>query len=277
MLRASRLADERGLELRVVEMPEGTDPAELVTSAGPEEFGERMERAIPMIEFQVRRVLADADLDTPAGRDKALGEARKLISAVPERTATRDALVREAADRLDVPADYVLAAPAPAVIRRSYGGGDPGPEQPPPSSSVVAGGFGEASLAAERAYLSMCLASGALGREYLERLSEEHLSSPALRSARGHLVAAFDDPLAGLPEDDPATAAVVTGVAMAAQEHGEATEPALRMSYLQLELRRIERELRRASQSEDNARRMELAGARQQVRRDMDQVMGQTA
>ena len=277
MLRASRLADERGLELRVVEMPEGTDPAELVTSAGPEEFGGRMERAIPMIEFQVRRVLADADLDTPAGRDKALGEARKLISAVPERTATRDALVREAADRLDVPADYVLAAPAPAVIRRSYGGGDPGPEQAPPSSSVVAGGFGEASLAAERAYLSMCLASGALGREYLERVSEEHLSSPALRSARAHLVASFDDPLAGLPEDDPATAAVVTGVAMAAQEHGEATEPALRMSYLQLELRRIERELRRASQSEDNARRMELAGARQQVRRDMDQVMGQTA
>jgi DNA primase len=277
MLRASRLADERGLELRVVEMPEGTDPAELVTSAGPEEFGGRMERAIPMIEFQVRRVLADADLDTPAGRDKALGEARKLISAVPERTATRDALVREAADRLDVPADYVLAAPAPAVTRRSYGGGDPGPEQPPPSSSVVAGGFGEASLAAERAYLSMCLASGALGREYLERLSEEHLSSPALRSARAHVVASFDDPLAGLPEDDPATAAVVTGVAMAAQEQGEATEPALRMSYLQLELRRIERELRRASQSEDNARRMELAGARQQVRRDMDQVMGQTA
>jgi DNA primase len=277
MLRASRLADERGLELRVVEMPEGTDPAELVTSAGPEEFVGRMERAIPMIEFQVRRVLADADLDTPSGRDKALDEARKLISAVPERTATRDALVREAADRLDVPADYVLAARAPAISRPSYGGGDPGPEQPPPSSSAVAGGFGEASLAAERAYLSMCLASGALGRDYLERLSEEHLSSPALRSARAHLGASFDDPLAGLSEDDPATAAVVTGVAMAAQEQGEATEPALRMSYLQLELRRIERELRRASQSEDNARRMELAGARQQVRRDMDQVMGQTA
>ena len=277
MLRAARLAEERGLELRVVEMPEGTDPAELVTSAGAEEFVGRMERAVPMIEFQVRRVLADADLDTPSGRDKALGEARKLISAVPERTATRDALVREAADRLDVPADYVLAAAAPAVSRPSYGGGDPGPEQAPPSSSAAPVGFGEASVAAERAYLSMCLASGALGREYLERLSEDHLSSPALRSARAHLVASFDDPLAGLPEDDPATAAVVTGVAMSAQEQGEATEPALRMSYLQLELRRIERELRRAAQSEDNARRMELAGARQQVRRDMDQVMGQTA
>jgi DNA primase len=265
MLRASRLAEERGLELRVVEMPEGTDPAELVTSGGPGVFLKRMERAVPMVEFQVLRVLADADLDTPSGRDKALGQARKLIAAVPPRTATRDALIREVADRLDVPAEYVAAGPGPAHVA--------GPGEPIASASA----FGEATLAAERAYLSMCLASGELGRRYLERLSEEHLSSPALRAARAHLAASFDDPLAGLPEDDPATAAVITGVAMAAQEQGAATEPALRMSYLQLELRRIERDLRRAAQANDDARRMELAGARQEVRREMDQVMGQTA
>jgi hypothetical protein len=46
------------------------------------------------------------------------------------------------------------------------------------------------------------------------------------------------------------------------------------MDFLNLELRRIEREIRRA---DDDARRMQLAGARQQVRRDMDQIMGQTA
>jgi DNA primase len=265
MLRASRLAEERGLELRVVEMPEGMDPAELVTSRGPDVFVERMKRAVPMVEFQVLRVLADGDLDTPSGRDKALGEARKLIAAVPPRTATRDALVREVADRLDVPAEYVVTGPAPAQVA--------GPEEPMASASA----FGEPTRAAERAYLSMCLASGELGRQYLERLSEEHLSSSELRTARAHLAASFDDPLAGLPEDDPATAAVVTGVAMAAQEQGGATEPALRMSYLQLELRRIERGLRGAAQANDDARRMELAGARQEVRREMDQVMGQTA
>ncbi len=108
MLRAARLAEDRGVDLRVIDMPEGTDPADLVNQDGAAAFKERMDRAAPMIEFQVRRVLADADLDTPSGRDKALGEARKLISAVPERTATRDALVREAADRLDVPMDYVM-------------------------------------------------------------------------------------------------------------------------------------------------------------------------
>ncbi len=38
MLRASRLAEDRGIDLRVVEMPEGTDPAELVTQEGSEAF-----------------------------------------------------------------------------------------------------------------------------------------------------------------------------------------------------------------------------------------------
>jgi DNA primase len=262
MLRAARLAEDRGLDLRVVEMPEGTDPAELVSAGGAEAFLERMERALGMIEFQVGRVLADADLDTPSGRDRALQEARTLIAAVPERTATRDALIRQVADRLDVPADYVSARPA---ARRAQGE----PEAPLPAP--------EPSLAAERALLSLCLASGELGREYLGRLSDEHLSSPSARAARAHLVAHFEDPLAGLPEDDPATAALVTGVAMAAQEQGEATEPVLRMSFLQLELRRIERELRRAAHEDDLSRRTALAGARQQVRHEMDQVMGQTA
>jgi DNA primase len=262
MLRAARLAEDRGLDLRVVEMPEGTDPAELVSAGGAEAFLERMERALGMIEFQVGRVLADADLDTPSGRDRALQEARTLIAAVPERTATRDALIRQVADRLDVPADYVSARP-PA--RRAQGE----PQAPLPAP--------EPSLAAERALLSLCLASGELGREYLGRLTDEHLSSPSARAARAHLVAHFEDPLAGLPEDDPATAALVTGVAMAAQEQGEATEPVLRMSFLQLELRRIERELRRAAHEDDLSRRTALAGARQQVRHEMDQVMGQTA
>jgi DNA primase len=263
MLRAARLAEERGLDLRVVEMPEGADPADLVSAGGADAFVERMERALGMIEFQVGRVLADADLDTPSGRDRALQEARNLIAAVPERTATRDALVRQVADRLDVPADYVSAAPA---SRRPQGQPESAP--PPPL---------EPAHAAERAFLALCLASGTLGRDYLTRLSEEHLSSPSVRAAREHLLARFDDPLAGLPEDDPATAALVTGVAMAAQEQAEATEPVLRMSFLQLELRRIERELRRAAHEADLSRRTQLAGARQQVRHEMDQVMGQTA
>jgi DNA primase len=271
MLRAARAAEDRGVELRVAELPEGKDPADFVTHGGVGAFQQQMERAMGIVEFQVRRVLADADLDTPAGRDRALEEARKLIAVVPERTASRDALVREVADRLDVPVDYVTAAPAPARVTSAASDAVGRPVLRAGSSP------GEVALAAERAFLAMCLASGELGRDYLGRLSNEHLSSAATRDAREHLVSRFDDPLAELPADDPAVAALITGVTMAAQEQAEATEPVLRMSFLQLEQRRIEREIRRAANESDLSRVGQLAGARQEIRREMDTVMGQTA
>jgi len=263
MLRAARLAEDRGVDLRVVDMPEGKDPADLAREEGPDAFQERMQRAAPMIEFQVRRVLADADLDTPAGRDQALEEARKLISAVPERTATRDALVREVADRLDVPVDYVMA---PGPVRRA-----------PAESLPQQASAGELALRAEREFLTRSLSSGGLGHDYLSRPADDQFSSDLLRRARDHLVSHFDDPLAALPGDDPALGAIVTDVALAAQERPPTEELVLRMSILQLEQRRIEREIRRASQEGDHARKSELAAAEQRVRDELGTVMGQTA
>jgi DNA primase len=269
MLRAARAAESRGVELRVAAIPDGKDPADSVTQGGVRAFQEQLEGAMGVVEFQVHLVLADADLDTPAGRDRALEEARKLIAVVPERSATQDALVREVADRLDLPADYVTAAPTI--------GGRQGAPEIRRSVLPVGNSPGEAAFAAEREFLVMCLATGELGREYLGRLSEDHLSFSATRGARQHLVSHFDDPLADLPEDEPAVAALVSGVAVEGQERGDATEPALRMGFLQLEQRRIEREIRRAESESDLVRVGKLAGAKQDVRREMDTVMGQTA
>jgi DNA primase len=264
MLRAARLAEDRGIDLRVVDMPDGRDPADLVNQEGGSAFKQRMDRAAPMIEFQVRRVLADADLETPSGRDQALGEARKLIAAVPERTATRDALIREAADRLDVPVDYVMSpGPAPRA---------PAAEARPQQLSP-----GEIALRAEREFLTRALSSGGLGRDYLARPADDQFSSDLLRRARDHLVAHFDDPLAALPEDDPGLGALVTDVALAAQERPPTEESVLRMSILQLEQRRIDREIRRASQEGDHARQSQLAAEGQKVLDELGSVMGQTA
>ena len=274
MLRASRIAEDRGLALRVVEMPQGADPADLVLSGGAEAFTGRMEDAVGVIQFQVRRVLADADLDTPAGRDRALEEARKLISVVPERTATRDALVREAADRIDVPVEYLLAPPAGGAVRAVSQPAAPAAQPAPHPAGATAG---EAAFRAEREFLARCLASGEVGREYLARPEDEQLSSDAMRRARTFLLDHFSDPLAGLPADDPALAALVTGMAMSAQELPPTHEPVFRMSLLQLEKRRLEREVRRAASEGDHARQYELARAEQRVRVEMDSVMGQTA
>jgi DNA primase len=265
MLRAAALANVKGLDLGVIALPEGKDPADLVAENGAEAFLELLKGAMTVLEFQVRRVLADADLETPAGRDRALEEARPLIAAIPPKTAMRDSLVRLVADRLDVPADYVTTQMASAPRHGA-------PSPPPPGGSV-----GAAALATERAFLESCLASGDLGRGYLRRLGEGHLSSDLTRRARGHLVEQFDDPLAGLGEDDPALAALVTGVVMAAGELQPATEPILQMSFLQLELRRIDREAKQAAEQGNRERQAGLAAERRDALREMESVIGQTA
>jgi DNA primase len=270
MLRVARAT--RDTQIHVVEMSEGQDPAELIAQGGAEAFSERLDGAVPMIQFQIRRVLADADLDTPAGRDEALEKAARLIAEhTTEGSAMRDELVREGADRLDVPQEYVrtaLAGPRPVA------------EAARPSRATSAparASAGEVALRAEREFLCRCLASGELGRGYISLPQDEQFSSDATRRARKHLAAHFEDPLAGLPEDEPTLAALVTDVALAAQEGSPSPEAVLQMSILQLEKRRLEREIRRAAQEGDHARQSELAKAEQQVRGDLDSVMGQTA
>jgi DNA primase len=293
MLRAAALAEQRDVELRVVQMPEGVDPAELVAAEGAEAIVGKLDGALSVVEFAVRRVLADSPLGTPEGRDRALAQARELIAETPARSARRDHLVQLVADRLDLPADYVVTAVASAPSRRAptpaaATTGDPGPEwggRPDAQqgrgaaggSGAAAAGPGSAALEAERIFLALCLASGPRGRAYLERLTPDHLSSVVLRRVRTHLVEHFDDPLTGLDREDGELAALVAGVALRAEEGEPAEEPLLRMSFLALELRRIDREIRHARQDGDLARQSELAGARQQVRRDMDAVMGEVA
>ncbi len=297
MLRAAELAEQRDVELRVVQMPEGVDPAELVAAEGADAVTGRLEGALSVVEFAVRRVLAEAQLGTPEGRDRALGQARELIAETPVQSARRDHLVQLVADRLDVPTDYVVTAvanaprrPAPAVAAPAgspaYGdpgpewAGDPGSEQSHAAAPAVVpsiAGPGSAGLEAERIFLALCLASGPSGRDYLEQLTPEHLSSAILQRVRLHLLDHFDDPLAELDPEDGELAALVAGIALRAEEGEPAEAPLLRMSFLALELRRVDREIRHARQDGDLARQTELAGARQQVRRDMDTVMGEVS
>jgi DNA primase len=263
-----RAAQHGNVDLRAVEMPAGSDPADLLAGGGGEAFMQLLNGSIAMIQFQVRRLLADADLDTPVGRDRALEEARGLIDAA--QPAMRQQLIREVADRLDVPVSSVeLSLRAPAATTPRF------TRMPEPALPAGASA-GEVAFRAEREFLARCLASGDLGREYLARPTDEQLSSDATRQARAHLLEHFDDPLAGLTEQDPA-APLVFDIVHAAEEHPPSSEPLLQMSILQLERRRLEREIRRAAHEGDHSRQSELAAAEQRVRGELDEVMGQTA
>jgi hypothetical protein len=120
----------------------------------------------------------------------------------------------------------------------------------------------------------MCLAEPSQGREYLGRLDDDHFSSDPLRRVRDHLLGHFEDPLAELPDEDPSLAALVTEVAMRGQE--EQTSPeGLRLTFLQLELQRVDRQLRRAAREEDFERQRALWPVRESVKVQIDELMGQ--
>jgi len=284
MLRAARMAEERNVGLRVVQMPEGTDPAELVTQGGTAAIAARLTQALSVVEFEVERVLADADLDTPEGRDRALAESRDLIAATPQRSARRDHLVRKVSDRLDVPGEYVTSGSSRAPARSSpQTSGDPGPADPGSQGAARLGPGaprpgtpGAASLESERVFLALCVSAGPLGREHLSRLTPEHFSSSLTSRARDHLAEHFDDPLAGLPSGDPQLDELVAGIALQADEDSPNGDDSLRMSFLALELRRIERELRRAREDCDFTKQGQLALAKRRVFDEMSSVMGQT-
>ena len=111
---------------------------------------------------------------------------------LPYRNAlrTREAMVREVADRLDVPVDWVTEA-APARL-------------PTRSAPSAIGSAGEIAFRAGARVSIRCLPSGELGRAFWSACPRSSSRRPA-RRARAHLATHFDDPLAALflPEDDP--------------------------------------------------------------------------
>jgi DNA primase len=105
--RAHGMFEEFGLEVAVLILPAGRDPADFVTSEGSEAFERLADRATPLIEYMLQRAVRDADLSTPEGK------ARAVRQALPVVTGLKDEVLRgQYASRL---AD--LAEVSPTEIR----------------------------------------------------------------------------------------------------------------------------------------------------------------
>lgn len=263
MLRTARMAASRKMELRVVEMPEGSDPAELVAREGGEGFGERMRAAISVPEFEARRVLAAADLGSPLGRARAIEQVQPLVAEI-HNPATREELVRFVSDRLDIPIAYLLTQPP---THRAVA-----PDAPNGAGGARAGL--DQLQKSERVFLGMCVKQAA-GAAYLARAGDEHFSSDRLRAVRDWLVEHPGDPLADLPAD-PALSAAVTEIAMLAEEI-PSSESVLSLQFLELERHRIERAIRAARQAGDLDGLRDLSAARARVRAEIEELMGEAS
>jgi DNA primase len=264
MLRAQRVAGSRKLRLRVASMPAGEDPADMLTDGGSERFRELVLDAVELPEFHVRVALDEADLSSPGGRDRALDEVVPVLGAMGE-SISRDELARVVADRLNADPGLVmrrLAASGGAERNATLA------KPAPPADGQAAPRAPARPLNArelqERALLAMCVASPAEGRGFLERLTPEHLSAPAVVRARDWLLGHLEEPLAGLPRDDEELVSLVTYVYTRADREPGGRE-AMELNFLQLEKAAIESQIEAVRRSGGDApvdlqrRRAELA------------------
>jgi len=255
MLRAARVAEGRSLELRVVALPAGLDPADLLQRDGTEAMRERIARSVPFVEFHVERILARAETGTAEGKDRALAELRPVLGPLPA-SVLRDELVRRVAGRLDLSDQLAAsllaegarpaAATVPAAPDRSRPGAHAGVAPPPLVPHLL-----DRRERGERTFLALCLAFPREGRALLEEADvEEHFSSDLARRAAAHLRTHLDAPLEGLPDDDPELSSYVSELdARAARGAAGARPGNLEHAWLTLELARLERaiDLARAS------------------------------
>ncbi len=263
MLRAARLAESRKLELRVVPLPEGTDPADLIERDGADALRSLVEQSAPFIVFQVERILERTDIRTAEGRDRALAELRPVLAEQPASLLLED-LLRRVAGRLDLSEKRLASLIAESGQARSVAQ-VPGPAPAPVIDEVVR---------AEREFLTLCVSLPADGERMLLSIDPEQLlTTEPLRRAASHLTGRLASPLADLPRDDEQLATTVADLVARAGSAGPVSVEALEHARLLLELGRVERAIRRA-RGAGSSGISDLARERENVREQIRAVTG---
>jgi DNA primase len=132
----------------------------VLAAQGPEPLRSAVDRSVPFVVFRVERVLADADVGTAEGRDRALEALRPIVRPMPA-SVLREELVRRIAGHLELGPELA----ATLVGETVRGGGrlsSAGPRHrsggAPPMPS---------SLDVERKLLALCLRAPATAARLL--------------------------------------------------------------------------------------------------------------
>ncbi|HET6507465.1 MAG TPA: DNA primase [Baekduia sp.] len=230
MMKASRVAAKSKLNLRVVPMPDGLDPADVVQQEGADAAREMVGRSVPFVRFQVERELDRADLSHAEGKDAAIAALRPVFATLPP-SALRQELLAHVAGQVGLDEALVsswlpvagerAAAPAPPRGGGPGGGGQNGGRRNGGGGGFGGGGgggfrdderFGSSSAVltprvsplaqAEGDFLAQCIATPDVAAEVLAGLDLDSFSSDAMRRVLVHVRDHLRAPQDGLPEDD---------------------------------------------------------------------------
>jgi DNA primase len=230
-LRGMELAARHGLDVRIVTLPKGQDPAD-----APDGFERRLAASEAYLVYRVR-----LEIERASDRQEAFVRAREVLARFAESPERQDAL-RLAADRLDLPPD-LQAGLAPRALA---------------ATGTVSEKVLEAGDRLERDALAGFLAHRELV-PLLAELSPDHFDADIHRTLCAHLV----DGTEPAPELVPLLAELDARAAAEAIDEATTKELALRLRE-----RGLRRELSRLNG--DLARTKELQEALERVRRALD-------
>ena len=255
MLRAQRVAASSSLSLRVVPLPKGLDPADVVQQQGVDVTRALVERSMPFVKFQVERELERADLTQAEGKDSAIAALKPVFGTLPP-SALREELLAHVADVVDLPPSMVSSWLPVAGERLSTGppsrgasgsgqgrggGGAPrrGVEEPPSFRRPS----GPSPLArAERDFLAQCIATPDLAAEILADLDDAAFSNEPMRRVLGHVREHVHAPQDGIPDDDQMLIQAIAELVHRAADLAP-SRAALQGQLANIELLRLDREI----------------------------------
>jgi DNA primase len=221
----------RGFDLRVVRLPPGQDPADVVQREGAAAMRALLETSVPVARFEVERALDAGSLGTPEGRDEALRAVAPIVGRLDPGPLQYD-LIQLIANRLQMPESMTSEAlrRAPRANSRSALAG--------PRRVVTSVDRREDT---ERAFLARCLANKRAGRLALEEMDvDASFSTEQTRRAARYLREHLEHPGEGLPQDADTLAKLVAELVIRSGDLDD-DPAALELERLQLDKHRLSR------------------------------------
>jgi DNA primase len=251
MLRAQRVAASSSLSLRVVPLPKGLDPADVVQQQGADATRALVERSMPFVTFQVERELERADLTQAEGKDSAIAALKPVFGTLPP-SALREELLAHVADVVDLPPSMVSSwLPVAGERLPGIGGGGQGrgataPRRRMEEPSSLRRPGGPSPLArAERDFLAQCIAMPDDAAEILLNLDDAAFSNDPMRRVLAHVREHVHAPQDGIPDDDKMLVGAIAELVHRAADLAP-SRAALHGQLANIELLRLDREIEAA-------------------------------
>ncbi len=100
-MRGLEILRSEGIEVRVVPLPEGLDPDDVIKKLGPEEYKKCLDSAMPLIDYKMKVARSGYDLSKPEEKVKYVGDALKVVRSA-ESASERELLLKNLRDETGI-------------------------------------------------------------------------------------------------------------------------------------------------------------------------------